>query len=137
MNCFFGASTITWVNGAGNEFYHGYIQFLKMSQIPGPANFFVTLDEHADGINDGYFDDDANPDGTQWPNSTWNDHPAAYHGGAGGFAFADGHAEIHKWKSTKCTILPVTYNPIPAVITFDAAGLADANWYATRASAPR
>jgi prepilin-type processing-associated H-X9-DG protein len=25
------------------------------------------------------------------------DVPASYHGGAGGFSFADGHSEIHKW----------------------------------------
>jgi prepilin-type processing-associated H-X9-DG protein len=24
--------------------------------------------------------------------------PASYHNGAAGFAFADGHSEIHKWK---------------------------------------
>ncbi len=26
---------------------------------------------------------------------------ASYHNGAGGLAFADGHAEIHKWKGSK------------------------------------
>jgi len=26
------------------------------------------------------------------------DQPATYHNGAAGFAFADGHSEIHKWK---------------------------------------
>ena len=32
------------------------------------------------------------------------DLPASYHAGACGFAFADSHAEIHKWKeSTKVT----------------------------------
>jgi prepilin-type processing-associated H-X9-DG protein len=25
------------------------------------------------------------------------DYPASYHNGAGGFSFADGHAEIKKW----------------------------------------
>ena len=25
------------------------------------------------------------------------DYPASYHNGAAGFAFADGHSEIHKW----------------------------------------
>ena len=140
MNCFFGASKPSWVNGAGNEFYHAYKQFLKTAQIPGPSNFYVTLDEHPDGLNDGYFDNDADPDGSKWQNSagsaTWADIPASYHNGACGFSFADGHAEIHKWKSTHCTILPVTYGPLPHR-TFDAAGLEDANWIATRSSAPR
>jgi prepilin-type processing-associated H-X9-DG protein len=26
------------------------------------------------------------------------DVPGSYHGGAGGLSFADGHAEIHKWR---------------------------------------
>ena len=30
--------------------------------------------------------------------SEWIDLPASYHNGAGGFAFADGHSEIHNWK---------------------------------------
>jgi len=138
MNCFFGASKPSWYPGAGNEFYSAYMQFLKMGQIPGPANFYVTLDEHPDSINDGYFDNNADPNGLDWsnPSQSWADTPASNHGGACGFSFADGHAEIHKWKSTKCTIFPVRYGPLshPA---FDAAGLEDAQWYATRASALR
>jgi prepilin-type processing-associated H-X9-DG protein len=27
-----------------------------------------------------------------------NDNPSQVHGGACGFGFADGHAELHKWK---------------------------------------
>ena len=136
MNCFFGASKPTWVNGAGNEFYPAYRQFLKTSQIPGPANFYVTLDEHPDGINDGYFDNNADPNGQTWAGQEWADTPASYHNGACGFSFADGHAEIHKWQSSRCTIIPVHYSTIPRQ-TFDAAGLVDANWYATHASALR
>jgi prepilin-type processing-associated H-X9-DG protein len=108
--------------------------------MPAPSNLYVTLDEHPDSINDGYFDNDADPDGTKWVSSagtaTWADTPASNHGGACGFSFADGHAEIHKWKSTLCTILPVTYGPLPHR-TFDAAGLQDANWIATRSSVLR
>ena len=136
MNCFFGASSPAWIGGSGNEFYSAYKQFLKMNQIPAPANLFVTLDEHPDSINDGYFDSDADPNGDNWPNQDWNDHPASYHNGACGFAFADGHSEIHKWKSTKCTILPVTYGTLSHV-AFDTAGLQDANWYALHASVLR
>jgi prepilin-type N-terminal cleavage/methylation domain-containing protein/prepilin-type processing-associated H-X9-DG protein len=136
MNCFFGASKPTWLPGAGNEFYPAYRQFLKTSQIPGPANFYVTLDEHPDSINDGYFDNNADPNGNNWVGKEWADNPGANHNGACGFSFADGHAEIHKWQSSRCTLLPVRYGTISRQ-TFDAAGLADANWYANRASALR
>lgn len=65
----------------------------KMSDlvIPGPAQTWVYMDEHPDSINDAgaFAPSNAN---------TIPDAPATYHGGAAGFAMADGHAEIHKWK---------------------------------------
>ena len=71
-----------------------YKQHFKSGDFDAPANIFVTLDEHPDSINDGMF---WNP-----PNVTdaseWSDLPASSHNGAGGFAFADGHAEIHMWR---------------------------------------
>jgi len=64
---------------------------------PGPSGTFVFLDEREDSINDGFFVVDM--DG--YPNSPVQlvDSPASYHGGAGGLSFADGHSEIHQWKS--------------------------------------
>ena len=58
--------------------------------IPGPTETWVYLDEHPDSINDA---------GCFAPNSanSMPDAPSTTHNGAGGFAFADGHAEIHKW----------------------------------------
>jgi prepilin-type N-terminal cleavage/methylation domain-containing protein/prepilin-type processing-associated H-X9-DG protein len=60
-------------------------------QIPGPAATWVYMDEHPDSINDA---------GAFPPNSANNipDAPATYHNGAAGFAMADGHSEIHKWR---------------------------------------
>ncbi|HKS36093.1 MAG TPA: type II secretion system protein [Verrucomicrobiae bacterium] len=58
--------------------------------IPGPAQTWVYVDEHADSINDaGCFPP---PSSTAVP-----DLPATYHNGSCGFVFADGHSEIHKW----------------------------------------
>ncbi len=37
------------------------------------------------------------------------DYPASSHNGACGFAFADGHSEIHKWFDPR-TKPPVKYN---------------------------
>ena len=59
-------------------------------KFPGPADVWVYVDEHPDSMNDaGLF----SPSSSQWI-----DLPASYHNGAAGFAFADGHSEIHKWK---------------------------------------
>ena len=139
MNGYFGPYNPTWTSTA-NNFYTGYAQFLRLSSTPNPANLFVTLDEHPDSINDGYFDDNANPVASQWASQNWNDLPASYHDGACGFSFADGHSEIHKWKSTLCTILPVKLAPGVPHIPFssDLANVsADIQWMASRASVPR
>jgi len=101
-----------WVGGNGDSpetKYKGYwgtagnwLVYRKMSEIltPGPSMTYVLLDERQDSINDGYFvvEMDGYPD-----RSTTKvvDYPASYHGGAAGFAFADGHSEIHKWKDAR------------------------------------
>jgi len=65
----------------------------------GPAETWVHLDEHPDSINDaGFFNPRV---------SSWVDIPASYHNNAAGLSFADGHAEIHKWKASLKDI-PVT-----------------------------
>ena len=58
--------------------------------FPGPSQTWVYVDEHPDSINDA---------GCFPPNTPTNmpDAPATSHNGACGFAFADGHSEIHKW----------------------------------------
>jgi len=91
-----------------------YRQYLKQADFRAPANTWVTLDEQADSINDGFFI-------VSRTASTWGDVPASYHGGACSFSFADGHAEIHKWKSIT-SIYPVrTVDFSGAGIPFDAA----------------
>jgi prepilin-type N-terminal cleavage/methylation domain-containing protein len=90
-----------------NEFNTGWPQYLKTASIPQPANIYCFLDEHPDSINDAYFDT-----GTQQAPSdatpTWDgsDVPASYHNAACGFAFTDGHSEIHKWLNPK-TVTPI------------------------------
>jgi len=143
MNGFFGANTPMQTAPTNNTF-PTYRQFLKAAAITTPADLFVTCDEHPDSINDGLLQEDPHPDIAQWSPPSWNDLPASYHNGAAGFAFADGHAEIHTFKSKTCTILPVQYDSfhsggrtIPPY-TADAAGLAAADmlWVGTRSSIP-
>jgi len=78
--------------------------FVKSSDILRPANYFVFLDEHPDGINDGFYACDGAPNGNE---GNWQDLPASSHGGACGFSFADGHSEIKQWRDGS-TIVPVT-----------------------------
>jgi len=85
MNAYVGRSQTGTLDGV-------YQQFFKTTDIRTPSMIWVYLDEHPDSINDGFY---VPPQ----PGSTgnWDDMPACYHNGAGGFAFADGHAEVHKW----------------------------------------
>ena len=88
--------------------YNGqYVQYLRQSDFRQPAMVWVTLDEQADSINDAFFTVDY-PNGPGY----WGDTPASYHNGACGFSFADGHAEIHKWKSSTSWV-PVKYTFAP------------------------
>lgn len=127
MNAFMGPFSIVRSDpsySGRNTFFQDYIQFLKQADIKDPAMIFVTLDEHADSINDGYYLNNPDPNTGQW-----GDIPASYHNGAGGFAFADGHAEIKKWQSNR-TKYPVrfSYNSLP----LDPPGRRDYQWHAER-----
>jgi prepilin-type N-terminal cleavage/methylation domain-containing protein/prepilin-type processing-associated H-X9-DG protein len=117
-----------WPKGI-NEFNNSYRQMLKQSDIPAPASTYVTLDEHPDGINDGYYLLALNVTGQ------WGDLPASYHNGACGFSFADGHSEIHKWlwPSTKLKVQCAT----PSVFPFPTTQRADFDWAAERVGPKR
>jgi len=69
---------------------------------PGPANTLTLLEEREDSINDGFFviSMEGYPN---LANTVMVDFPASYHGGACGFAFADGHSEIHMWRDPRTT----------------------------------
>ncbi len=70
---------------------------------PGPSETFVFADERADSINDGCFlvDMSGYPDSTA--GGTLTDFPGSYHNGAGCFSFADGRAEIKRWRDPRTT----------------------------------
>jgi len=139
MNMFFGPNVPPEVgNGAINTFYPTYRQFLKASDIRNASGLYVILDEHPDSINDGFLA--TNPH-TDVPPTQWADLPATYHNGGGGFAYADGHSEVHKFTSHVCTILPVTYSasqitPPPFSADPSGAGTEDGLWVAARTTVP-
>jgi prepilin-type N-terminal cleavage/methylation domain-containing protein/prepilin-type processing-associated H-X9-DG protein len=67
--------------------------FRKRSAVakPSPSEAFVFIDENPYTINDGFFVCDPTL-------SKRKDTPASYHGESGSLSFADGHAEIKKWR---------------------------------------
>ena len=62
------------------------------------------------------------------------DFPASYHNGAGALAFADGHAEIHKWLDARTRPKIHYRSEITHVAT---PNNPDADWLAARVSSRR
>ena len=129
MNAFFGPYSASpggslWAQGR-NQFYSNYRQWLKFTQVSKPAAYWVMIDEHPDSINDGYFLN--NPAGSG--SGYWGDTPASTHCGACNLSYADGHSEIHKWRS-RSTVVPVRYNYVQ--VNFDAVGQLDYKWLMER-----
>jgi prepilin-type N-terminal cleavage/methylation domain-containing protein/prepilin-type processing-associated H-X9-DG protein len=102
-----------------NEFF----TYRKYSEIvrPSPSEAFVFLDEHPDAIDDGYFLVFLNR------KELWGNMPANYHNGACGLSFADGHAEIRKWRDPDTLSKKLVPNP---------RGPNDVPWIQVRTSAP-
>jgi prepilin-type N-terminal cleavage/methylation domain-containing protein/prepilin-type processing-associated H-X9-DG protein len=73
--------------------------YAKTPQIVNPVKTWVLVDEHPDSINDAACAVQMAKSGATAAQII--DFPASYHGGACGLAFADGHAEIHKWIGSK------------------------------------
>ena len=113
-----------------NSFILGYRQFLLQSAIPSPSSTYVFLDEHPDSINDGYFVNQADYYG--W----WCDLPASYHNGAAAFSFADGHAGLHKWRSTG-TVQPPHPDAAVLPMYIPAGQRSDFDWVVERMSVDR
>ena len=105
-------SMLNWVGGRGEGQAMGWSDasgpwriYRKESDFvdPGPSSTFVFLDEREDTINDAMYVVDMGG----YPNDPDSfrivDIPASYHGGSGGFSFADGHSETKKWTDARTT----------------------------------
>jgi len=107
-NAWVSAVSVTSANQIPGRTYKT-IGATKMSELnkPGPANVFVVTDEHPDSIDDSLFHVAG---GYSLGNALIRNIPASYHyGGGGNLSYADGHAEIKKWKDerTKPKILGI------------------------------
>ncbi|HNQ90405.1 MAG TPA: type II secretion system protein [Verrucomicrobiota bacterium] len=96
MNC--------WMNYVGNVDIgqERYRVFRKASDIidPPPEKAWVFMDEREDSINDPLFVTNLRLRGKL---AKIVDYPASYHNRAAGIAFADGHAQIKRWRDRRTT----------------------------------
>ena len=121
MECHLGMGGRTWTANSAR-----YPLCTKMVSIKSPVYKFVTLEEREDSINDGWYATD--------PDTLYQivDYPADYHNFATGFSFADGHAEVHKWKDHRTT--PVLQAGVPLTLNANLPGDKDILWLAQRAA---
>ena len=89
MNAYCGNKGAVDVMGG----YKLFVKFTDFRPPLGASDCWLFLDENPLTINDGFLL--FNADGT--PRA---DRPAVNHGNSSSFAFADGHAELHKWFNT-------------------------------------
>jgi prepilin-type N-terminal cleavage/methylation domain-containing protein len=94
MNPFMGGPNGSTLGISANALYK---TFNTLSSITLPAKEFVFLDENEDSINDGWFALSMTGYTTPTTPNVIVNWPAYYHNRCGGFAFSDGHSEIHRW----------------------------------------
>lgn len=110
-----------------------YKSVRRMSDLtgPGPTEVFILLDEHENSINDAHYFPFENMN--QYNRNIWLDAPSGRHGNAAGLCFADGHAEIRKWRTpglSKSVKRPdgATDRPYPNIPFIGPAELPDYQW---------
>ena len=115
-----------WLDGShGHKAGQPYATFGKATSFRNcsPTDIWVYVDEDPWSINDaGMAVIASTPDVV--------DYPTTRHKNATGFAFADGHAEVHKWKSN----LFVCNGPPPRKTAQPGAEYNDWYWYAWHAT---
>jgi prepilin-type N-terminal cleavage/methylation domain-containing protein/prepilin-type processing-associated H-X9-DG protein len=93
------------VVGNGNEYYTKTADFIKLK----PVNAVMFLDERKEWLDDGWC----------WPPEREfhvGNLPAINHGKSSSLSFADGHAELHRWRGGKfmtATGYNILFVPVP------------------------
>jgi prepilin-type N-terminal cleavage/methylation domain-containing protein len=117
-----------WLDGNHTYGQKKWLTYGKMGDFtqPGPSKTFLFVDEDEYSINDGGF-------ACVGPGAPLKmiDWPATYHNMACGFAFADGHSEVHKWNDPRTKVKNGNVGQATQ------AGSKDIGWMAEHASALR
>jgi prepilin-type N-terminal cleavage/methylation domain-containing protein/prepilin-type processing-associated H-X9-DG protein len=123
-----------WLGGVlfpGDGAYRINVKLSDLT-VPPPARTFVFIDEREDSINDCVFYVGMGQSGSD---AWWIDLPAFYHNGAAGLSFADGHAEIKRWRDSRT--MPALRPDQPAQLNFPSPNNPDVAWMQERATGGR
>jgi prepilin-type N-terminal cleavage/methylation domain-containing protein/prepilin-type processing-associated H-X9-DG protein len=112
--------------------------FRKQTDISSginPSSCWVLIDENHNTVNDGWFLVDSHPSGPNY--FKWIDSPGSYHNRACGLSFADGHAEIRKWRDRNIFNATGTFFNADASVPPTPPGYGDLRWLQERTSVPQ
>jgi prepilin-type processing-associated H-X9-DG protein len=114
-----------WLSGGGHRAGHPYATFGKMGDFGfcSSAQVFIFVDEDPWSINDAAMAVIASQHDCV-------DFPASFHNKACGFAFCDGHSEVHKWRSNYYRLVGGAYRKTAV----GADQIADWYWVASHAT---
>ena len=96
MNSQVGLVTVA-LQSLTKSYNPGFGTYAKVTQIlgcPGPSQTFIFCEENICSMNDGYLQVSCQPSPEMFP-----DVPGSYHTWGAGLSFADGHAELHTWRT--------------------------------------
>jgi prepilin-type N-terminal cleavage/methylation domain-containing protein/prepilin-type processing-associated H-X9-DG protein len=129
-----------WLNDGPNAAQTVYRTYAKLTEVVRPANTWVTIDEHPNSINDADFAVVC-VNATSVTGCKIVDYPAPFHNGGAGLSFADGHAEVHKFKSSPICKAPVNWTAtllmLPQNGTAGNGLVADISWLADNTTVAR
>lgn len=86
-----------YMHGKGMGLNENFVQNARATDVRQPSSSFVFLDERSTTIDDGYFVMILT---TNYSEAEGPNLPASYHARAGGLSFADGHAQLKKWRTS-------------------------------------
>lgn len=126
MNGWIGYINTVW-NGEPYKCFRKTADFLKLI----PSNALVFVDERDDSVDEGYF-------GISMQRDWIVNVPSNFHTGSGTVSFADGHVELHKWRTPEFQI-PQQSGFTPTISKFFtvAADNTDMLWLRSHATHPR
>lgn len=108
QNGFCGTTQYEYVGYAsevGGDYYQVFKKTTDFRGALSPVDCFTFLDENPLSLNDGFFLVKETQTSASGPPSTGiGDRPAVNHGDSTSFAFADGHAALHKWHDSFLSI---------------------------------
>lgn len=137
-NTFVGGQTDDYKIADSGHYVEEAVLFTKLTQMRTPTRTWIICDEREDSINDAVFVVDMSgwsTDQTDYSSVSIIDYPAAYHGNAGGFSFADGHSELKRWTDSR-TMPPLVQGGLLDYST-PSPNNPDVQWMRERTSVPK